>query len=283
MCRLRLESKLNRLKSENKKALITYITAGDPDLNTTIEVIKTMEEAGVDVVEIGIPYSDPLADGPTIQEASTRALKSGTNLNGIFSMIGQVRPQIRIPLVIMTYINPILQFGVERFCEEAAKVGVDGLIIPDLPFEEKSLIEEFVRKYDLALVPLLAPTTPRERIKTLCEKAQGFVYCVSLTGVTGVTSKTADNIKEFLNNTKEFSPVPVAVGFGISTPEQAKNLSIQADGIIIGSAIINLLQQKGTASSGLAALREYLREVKEAMQPVEVEEVLGDEAIQTSG
>lgn len=241
----RIAKKFQELKSQNEKALITFVTAGDPNLNATEDLVLALASNGADIIELGIPFSDPLADGPIIQKASQRALKAGTNVSKILGLVAQLRQKTEVPLVLMTYVNPLYSFGLEEFVKEAAKVGVDGLIIPDLPFEERDLIERLMFDYGLALIPLIAPTTPKDRIKEIIRLAQGFVYCVSVTGVTGIRGNVSNNVEAFLNTVVSNSNLPVAVGFGISTPEQGTRMAEVCDGVIVGSALVKLIEENG--------------------------------------
>jgi len=222
----------------NKKALITYITAGDPSLAATEKLVYQLEAAGADVVELGIPFSDPLADGPVIQASHKRALK--TKLADVFKLVKTVRKKTQIPICFMLSYNLVYQFGVEKFYLEAEKVGVDGVIIPDLPPEEASL--------DLALstshIFLVAPTSTEKRMKLIAEKSSGFIYLISSTGITGKRANFADNLKDIVQKIKQFTNLPVMVGFGVSEPAQAKEISKITDGVIVGSAIVDLIAKK---------------------------------------
>lgn len=229
---------------ENKKAFIAFLTAGDPDLKVTENFVLTLEQAGADLVELGIPFSDPIAEGPVIQEANIRALKSGTTLEKIFSMVDNLRVKTQIPLVFLTYINPILNYGYEKFFEKCAKTGVDGLIIPDMPFEEQPEILEYSEKYGVDIISLIAPTSD-ERIEKIAKAARGFIYVVSSMGVTGIRSKITTDLNSMISTAKKVSNVPCAVGFGINTPEQVKEIEKIADGTIVGSAIVKIIAQYG--------------------------------------
>ena len=260
-----LQKTFDTLREQGKKALIAYVTAGDPSLDATEKIVLSLSGAGADVIELGIPYSDPLADGPVIQQASQRALQAGTTLEGILALVSRLRPQTKAPLVLMTYVNPILQYGVERFMSKAYAVGVNGLIIPDLPVEEWVLVEEAAREHRIALLPLVAPTSTGERIKKICALARGFVYCVSLTGVTGMRTGLSNNISEFLARVREATTLPIAVGFGISTPEQVQTLKSRCDGVVVGSAIVSLLAKVGTGAEGLAQVRDFVGSLRRAL------------------
>lgn len=248
---------------KNGKAFIGFLTAGDPDLNTTKECIIAMQEAGADLIEIGIPFSDPIAEGSVIQSANIRALKSGTNLSEIFNLVKQVRTKTKIPIVFLTYINPIFNFGYERFFKTCFETGVDGVIIPDLPFEEKEEIKEYAEKYKTDIISLIAPTS-EDRIKTIAKEAKGFVYIVSSMGVTGMRSEITTDLTSIVKIVRETTKTPAAIGFGISTPEQAIHFARIADGVIVGSAIVKIMEKYGKDSPEY--VYNYVREMKEAIK-----------------
>ncbi|MDE6913041.1 MAG: tryptophan synthase subunit alpha, partial [Lachnospiraceae bacterium] len=237
---------MSRIKSafENKKALIAFVTGGDPDLETTEALIPQIAEAGADLIEIGIPFSDPIAEGIVIQEADERALKAQTTTDKLFDMVKRVREKVEIPLVFMTYINPVYTYGTERFIKKCAECGIDGVIIPDVPFEERGEVLDICEAQGVALISMIAPTS-KERIHMIAREAKGFLYCVSSLGVTGVRSKITTNIKEMVDQVKAVSDIPCAIGFGISTPVQAKEMAAVADGAIVGSAIVKIIAQHG--------------------------------------
>lgn len=230
------------MKDMGEKVLITYITAGDPDLDTTYRLVLEMERAGVDIVELGIPYSDPLADGPVIQRASQRALKSGANIYNIFQLVEKLRVKTEIPLVFLVYFNCVFKYGFERFLDECQKKGIDGLIIPDLPLEERIELQEMMMGYNIDLIPLVAPTS-EERIKAIVEDSNGFVYCISSMGVTGRRNTFEVDLNKFLNQVRECTDLPLALGFGISTPEMVKKLKGLCDALIVGSGIIEEIER----------------------------------------
>ncbi len=229
---------------QNKKAFIPFITSGDPDLETTEKLVYAMERAGASLVELGIPFSDPTAEGPVIQEANLRALSHNVTTDRIFGMVERIRENSQIPMVFMTYANVVFSYGTERFAERAAKTGMDGIILPDVPFEEKEEFAGVCRKYGLDFISLIAPTS-RERIRMIAEKAEGFVYCVSSLGVTGTRSRITTDIGAMVRQVKEAKDIPCAVGFGVSTPEQAAEIGAEADGVIVGSAIVKLCGKYG--------------------------------------
>lgn len=261
----RIIAKFAQLRDNKQKALITYVTAGDPNLERTEDLVVAMEKAGADLVELGIPYSDPLADGPVIQAASQRALKSGTTLDKIFHMVENIRTRTQIPLILMTYINPILQYGVERFAARAAKAGVDGLIIPDLPVEEEEILSGPVREAGLVIIPLIAPTSTDVRIARIAGQAQGFIYCVSLTGVTGVREQLNLNIDPFLERVRKFTDQPLAVGFGVSGPDQARAVAQKSDGVIVGSALVKIIAEHGDTGETPEKVAQLVKNLKEAI------------------
>jgi len=247
---------------ENKKAFIAFVTAGDPDLETTEQLVLAMTEAGADLIELGIPFSDPVAEGVVIQQADERALASGTTTDKIFDMVKRVRQHTDVPLAFMTYINPIYVYGAERFLSSCAACGVDAVIVPDLPFEERSELLLFCEANDVRLISLIAPTS-QARIGMIAAEAQGFVYCVSSLGVTGVRSAITTDIDAMVRRIKAAKNIPCAIGFGISTPEQAQEMAAVADGVIVGSAIVKLVAQLGKDSIG--PVGEYVRRMKSAI------------------
>ncbi|OPJ64882.1 tryptophan synthase subunit alpha [Clostridium oryzae] len=257
----RIDAAFSRLKEENRKALITFITAGDPDLDTSAEIIKTMENSGADIVEIGIPYSDPIADGPVIQNSSYKALKAGFKINNLMKKVKDIRGCINIPLVYMLYYNCIFKYGTEKFLEDCKSSGIDGIIIPDLPLEEREEFNKLCDKYDIYLIPLVAPTS-NDRIEGIVNGAKGFVYCVSVAGVTGARSEIKTDIAEYMNQVAQYTSVPKALGFGISNAEMAEKYKPYCDGVIIGSAIVKLVDKYEDMNEMLKAVGEFVKEVK---------------------
>ncbi len=255
---------MSRIKSafENKKAFIAFVTGGDPDLETTEALIPQMAEAGADLIEIGIPFSDPIAEGIVIQEADERALKAQTTTDKLFDMVKRVREKVEIPLVFMTYINPVYTYGTERFMKKCAESGIDGVIIPDVPFEERGEVMDICEAQGVALISMIAPTS-KERIHMIAKEAKGFLYCVSSLGVTGVRSTITTNIKEMVDQVKAVSDIPCAIGFGISTPVQAKEIAAVADGAIVGSAIVKIIAQHG--KNCIKPVCAYVKEMKAAV------------------
>lgn len=237
----RIEEKFKKLKRQKKKAFIAYITAGDPDLEATKRIVPVLEEAGVDIVELGIPFSDPLADGPVIQAASHRALEKKVTLKKIFAMAGVLRKTTNVPIAFMTYYNPVLRYGVQKFIKSCKRNGVDGVIVPDLPFEEAGDLIKYARPEGIATVFLVAPTSTKKRIREITKNSTGFIYYVSLTGVTGARKNLPLEVASNVRRIKSMTKKPVAVGFGISTPGQAKGIAKVADGAIVGSAIVRII------------------------------------------
>lgn len=261
----RITHKFNALRDKGKKALIAYITGGDPDLNTTYNLVLGMEKAGVDIVEIGIPYSDPLADGPVIQNASQRALKAGTNIDSVFQMVFKLRTQTALPLVLLVYFNSIYKYGIKKFLDNCQHNGIDGLIIPDLPLEERKELNEMMKNYPIDLIALVAPTS-EDRIKEIVSDAKGFVYCVSSTGVTGTRSHFNTDLSDFMDQIKKYTTTPLALGFGISSPEAIKDLKGLCDGLIVGSAIIKKIEEgieKGTIEDQVL---DFVKQLSEAIK-----------------
>ena len=244
------------------KAFIPFITAGDPHLSVTEELIPAMAKAGADLIEIGIPFSDPVAEGIVIQEADARALLAGTTTDKIFESVKRIRMKTSVPLAFMTYLNPIFVYGSERFIKNAAECGIDALIVPDMPIEEKEELKPYCNQYGIDLISLIAPTS-KERIKTIAAEAEGFVYCVSSMGVTGVRKEITTNLGDMISLVKETKNIPCAIGFGISTPEQAAEMSQYADGVIVGSAIVKLAARYG--ADCIEPICSYVREMKAAI------------------
>jgi tryptophan synthase alpha chain len=240
----RITDKFKQLKSERKTALIPYIMAGDPSLQATKKYVLDLEKSGADIIELGVPFSDPLADGPTIQRASERSLKHGTTLSKVIGLVQEIRKKSEIPLVLMTYYNPVFKYGVELFIKKAVRAGVDGVIIPDLIPDEATDFIKIAKQHELDTIFLLAPTSTRERINKVVASASGFVYFVSITGITGAKLSVGKQMKSTLNSVRKITNKPVAVGFGISSPEEAAIVAKLADGVIIGSAIVKLIAKR---------------------------------------
>ena len=247
---------------ENGKAFIAFLTCGDPDLETTEALIEAMETQGADLIELGIPFSDPTAEGPVIQSANCRALAAGTTTDKIFNMVQRIRTRVSVPMVFMTYANVIFSYGTEKFLKTAAEIGMDGIILPDVPFEEKEEFAQPCRKYGLDFISLVAPTST-DRIAKIAGDAQGFIYCVSSLGVTGVRSEITADVGAIVRQIKQSTDLPAAVGFGISTPEQAAAIAQVCDGVIVGSAIVNLIARYGRDSVPYVA--DYIKTMKNSL------------------
>ncbi|HEX2925705.1 MAG TPA: tryptophan synthase subunit alpha [Ruminiclostridium sp.] len=254
-------SKINKAFVHGK-AFIGFLTAGDPSLDKTREFILSMADAGADLVEIGIPFSDPIAEGEVIQRANLRALSAGTNLHKIFEMVKEVRIKTKIPLVFLTYLNPIFTYGYDHFFKDCSETGIDGVIIPDIPYEEKGELLPFSEKYRVDIISLIAPTS-EARISQIASDSKGFVYCVSSMGVTGVRSEIKTDLPSIIKAIRSATNTPVAVGFGISTPQQASEISRYSDGVIVGSAIVKLIEEHGEASA--KPLFDYVQKMKKAI------------------
>lgn len=248
------------------KAFIPFITCGDPSLAVTEQAVYAMAEAGADLIELGIPFSDPTAEGPVIQAANVRALADGVTTDKIFDMVRRIRRKTDIPMVFMTYANVVFSYGSERFIRTAAEIGMDGLILPDVPYEEKAEFDPLCRQYGMDLISLIAPTS-HERIRMIAREAAGFVYCVSSLGVTGVRSNITTDIGAMVQLVKQEREIPCAVGFGISTPAQAADMASRSDGAIVGSAIVKLCAQYG--ADCVPRVTQYVREMAQAVHAAE--------------
>lgn len=238
----RLAQKFTELKKQNAKALVTFITAGDPSLSVTGEMIYLLESAGADIIELGVPFSDPMADGPTIQLSSERALAGGTTLEGVLATVATVRTRSQVPIILMGYLNPLHAYGYERFCRDAALAGVDGVLIVDMPPEESDELIGYARKSGLHVIFLLTPTSDEHRIRKVQKLGSGFLYYVTVTGVTGARQVVSDSLSQELEKVMKRVKLPVMAGFGISTPEQAAAVAALADGVVVGSAIVKLFE-----------------------------------------
>jgi len=244
---------------ENKKAFIAFITGGDPDIETTEKIILAIQEAGADLIEIGIPFSDPMAEGVVIQDADERALASGCTTDKLFDMVSRLRPKVQIPLLFMTYLNPIYTYGKERFLKGCQASGIDGIIVPDMPYEEKEELAPLCETFNIDLISMIAPTS-EERIAMIAKEAKGFLYCVSSLGVTGVRSEINTDLNKMISQVKKVSSIPCAIGFGVSSPKQAHDLGQIADGVIVGSAIVKLIAEHGRESA--LPVKQYVSEMK---------------------
>ncbi len=256
---------MSRIKSafENRKAFIAFITCGDPDLETTAAAVRAAAENGADLIELGIPFSDPTAEGPVIQDANIRALSGGVTTDKIFDLVRELRQDVQTPFVFMTYANLIFSYGTERFLSACQDIGIDGLILPDLPFEEKDEFLPACRKYDVDLISLIAPTSA-DRIAMIAREADGFLYIVSSLGVTGMRNEIKTDLSSIVSVIRQNTSLPCAIGFGISTPEQGRAMAAVSDGAIVGSAIIKLLEKYGKDAP--AHIGKYVRTMKEALR-----------------
>lgn len=259
----RIDRAFNQIRSSGRKGVIAYLTAGDPDLEATGQIVLAAAAGGADMVELGVPFSDPVADGPVIQAASGRALKKGVTLKKILSLAGKLRKQIGIPLLLMSYYNPILAYGMAGFVEDASQSGIDGIIVPDLPLEESGELLSALETEGLYLIPFLAPTSSPKRIAETVKVARGFIYCVSVTGVTGVREAIPESARELLARVRKFTSIPLALGFGISGSNQVASLGQDGDAVIIGSAIVKLVEKGGPVEEIAERVRLFINSFKD--------------------
>ena len=258
----RIEAKFEQLRAEGRSAFMPYICAGDPSHEISRKLLLTLEEAGADIIELGVPFSDPIADGPTIQKASERALVDKISLREILDMVETLRQETQIPIALMTYYNPIFRMGEVEFCAAAHRAGVDGVIIPDLPPEEASTLLEVAPAHDLATIFLASPTSSPERMRLIASVSTGFIYCVSVTGVTGARTSLSEEVQPMIIELKKQTQKPICVGFGVSTSEQANAVARLADGVIVGSAIINVMEKHlGDKAAILSSVKEFAEEL----------------------
>ncbi len=250
------------------KTLITFITAGDPSLAITKQLVVALEKGGADLIELGVPFSDPMADGPIIQRASERSLTQGTSLKDVLKLVREIRKTSRIPLLLMGYYNPIFSYGLKKFSKEAAKVGVNALIVVDLPPEESVDLDRELKKNKIDLIYLLAPTSDSARIRLVAKKARGFIYFVSMTGVTGAVLKSEEEISKKIREIRKQTQLPIVIGFGISKPEQARRMSKIGDGVVVGSALVSLIEKKSSSKLLLPKVESFVRCMKEACEQV---------------
>ena len=263
-----ISQRFQTLRSRQQCAFIPFITAGDPDLQTTAEALRVLDRNGADAIELGVPYSDPLADGPVIQAAATRALEKGVNLEQVLKLVESVSPDLQAPIILFTYYNPILNLGIKPFMEKISQVGVRGLVVPDLPVDESAELLETAVSFGVEVILLVAPTSSKERIEKIAQKSQGFIYLVSVTGVTGVRSQVQGRVKDLIQQMHETTDKPICVGFGISGSEQARQVkNWGADGVIAGSAFVKRLAQDNQ-TEGLQAIESLCQELQDAIAPV---------------
>jgi tryptophan synthase alpha chain len=261
------------LRNRQQCALIPFITAGDPDLETTAEALRILDRNGADFIELGVPYSDPLADGPVIQAAATRALQKGIKLEQVLEMLQDVSPSLKAPIILFTYYNPILRRGIKPFLAEIAVAGVQGLVVPDLPLEESEELIQAAASFEIEVILLVAPTSSKERIEAIARQSQGFIYLVSVNGVTGIRSQLQDRVPHLLTDLRSVTDKPIGVGFGISAPEQAHQVrEWGADAVIVGSAFVQRLAE-GSPTEGLQSIEKFCRELKAAISPVSLQQL----------
>jgi len=262
----RIGEKFESLRARNEKALIVYLTAGDPSLDVTKNLIFCLEAAGVDTIEIGVPFSDPTADGPVIQAASQRALQTGTALQDVLDLVAEIRRTSQIPMLLFGYFNPIFTYGVEKFAKATQKAGVDGVLVVDLPPEEAQELRTYTDPAGLDFISLVAPTTGKDRLKNILKTATGFLYYISITGVTGTAAPKIGDIAREVTKIRELTKLPIAVGFGISNAAQAKEIGALADGIVIGSALIKLIDENRDNDNLVKIVSDYAKAIKKALQ-----------------
>ena len=256
---------MNRIEKafSGGKAFIPFITAGDPSIEVTEELVMQMAKAGADLIELGIPFSDPAAEGPTIQAADVRALAEGTTTDQIFELVKRIRKEVDVPIALMTYVNPVFSYGTDDFIKTCKQVGVDAVIVPDVPFEERDEIKSYCEKHGVVYISMIAPTS-KARIERIAREAEGFIYCVSSLGVTGVISRLELDAESMIRKVKDIKDIPCAIGFGISTPEQAKTMADISDGVIIGSAIVEIIGQYG--KDCVKAVTDYVKRMIDAIR-----------------
>ncbi len=262
----RIAGKFNELRSKSEKALIVYLTAGDPSLDVTKKLILALEKAGVDIVEIGVPFSDPTADGPVIQAAAQRALKTGTTLEGVLRLVAEVRRSSEIPVLLFGYYNPVFAYGAEKFSKAAQKAGVDGILVVDLPPEEAQELRQYTDAAGIDFISLIAPTTDAERTRLIAARAAGFLYYISITGITGTAAPEIATIKKAVGRVRKITELPIAVGFGISEPQQAREIGQFADGVVIGSAIVRMIDENRNNPALLEIVAGYAGDIKQALR-----------------
>jgi len=262
----RIKKRFDSLREQGARALVTFITAGDPDLETTKDIILTIEKAGADIIELGVPFSDPMADGPTIQAASERALLNKVNLKQILNLVKECRKVSQIPIILFGYYNPIFAYGAERFSLDACKAGVDGILVVDLPPEEAGELKKYTDNVGIDLIYLITPTCDDKRITLITDIASGFIYYVSLTGVTGARTALSTTIPGFVKKIKKYTDLPVCVGFGISTPEQAATVARHADGVVVGSALIKVIESNLRSKHLLKKVGSFVAAMKKGLE-----------------
>ena len=261
----RIGKKFEELRAKKEKALIVYATAGDPSIAATRELALSLEKSGADILEIGVPFSDPTADGPVIQAASQRAIKAGTTLRGVLDLVADIRRASRIPIVLFGYFNPIFAYGAQKFSKAAKDAGVDGILVVDLPPEEADELRMFTDAAGIDFISLVAPTTGDDRLKAILKAASGFLYCISITGVTGTAAPKTEDIAREISKIRKLTKLPVAVGFGITSAGQAKAIARIADGVVIGSSVVKLIGENQNGGDGIRAAAAHVKEIKAAL------------------
>jgi tryptophan synthase alpha chain len=244
---------------KNKKAFIAYIMAGDPNLDKTADFILSLQDGGADIIELGIPFSDPVADGVVIQEAGIRALNNNNSLDDIFEMLNSIKEKVKIPILFMSYLNPVLKYGYDAFFSKCVNVGISGIIVPDLPFEEQNEIKDFTKKYNIDIITMIAPTSSDERIEEIAKNSKGFIYLVSSMGITGIRDKIQTDLKTLVEKIKKHTKTPVAIGFGIKTREQVQEFTKYADGTVVGTAIVKIIADNGKNSD--EKIKEFVKNI----------------------
>ena len=255
----RITQKFIDLKAQDRRGFIPFVSAGDPDIKTSKQIVLTLAENGADLIELGVPFSDPMADGPTIQMSSQRALENGVTLNNILEMVRSIRTETDIPIVLFSYVNPLFRYGFERIAKDASAAGVDGVLITDAVDEEAAEISSLLRSHGIDLISLIAPTTSDERLKKIAEHASGFIYAVSRAGVTGAQKETSDAAEQLVSRARQFADLPIAVGFGISTPEQITDVWRYADAAVVGSAIVAEIERSIDVGNSVDQVQEFIR------------------------
>ncbi len=262
----RISEKFKALRAKNEKALVVYLTAGDPSMSKTKELILSLDKAGVDIIEIGVPFSDPTADGPVIQAASQRALKAGATLRGVLDMVADVRVVSDIPILLFGYYNPIFSYGAQKFAKAANRAGVDGVLVVDLPPEEAPELRAHTDAAGLDFISLIAPTTGKDRLKTIVKSATGFLYYISITGVTGSAAPKIEDIQREVGKIRKMTKMPIAVGFGITNALQAREIGALADGVVIGSAIVKMIDEHRQHPDMVKRVSDFTRDIKAALR-----------------
>ena len=260
----RITKRFEALQEKGEKALVPFFFAGDPDIETTYKLVLELEKAGADIIDLGIPYTDPLADGPTNQAAAARALKNNINLSDILGLVKRLRKVTKVPIAFLMYFNCVMQYGVERFLKDCVNAGVDGLVVPDLPYEERIIYADVFARYDVDIIPLVTPVSG-SRIKNIVENSSGFIYCVTSAGTTGVRDKFTTNFDQFLGEVRRYTSTPRLLGFGISTPAQARELKRFCEGVIVGSAIVKRMDTDGSKEDMIKSVCDFVSSLKQAL------------------